>query len=71
MEEKSELKEVEEKSYVYFISFVHSEGMANVEINLEDEISNIDIIGEIEKEIELNIMLQGVSIISFTLFRVE
>lgn len=62
---------MKDQLYVYFVSFVCDKGFDSVEVKVEKEITNIEMIGGISRDIEETFDVQDVSILNYQLLRNE
>ena len=63
--------ELENKDYVYFVSYYHSRGFGNTEVVMGSQILSIDQIISIEKLVEENYKLKNVKVKNWILFRIQ
>jgi len=69
--QEQENVQTQDHEYVYFISYSHSRGFGNVEVNMSDEMIDIDAIHSLAKEIEESLSLKDVMIINFFPLRLQ
>ena len=71
VQELIDIKDNQNKDYVYFVSYYHSRGFGNTEVVMGSQILSIDQIISIEKLVEENYKLKNVKVKNWILFGVK